>query len=368
MPIEPFILAAAAALTLAVSYSACLLAARLRALLDEPGARSSHQHATPRTGGVAIIAGFLTGLFVLAVFSGDLQIAGFIALIALSSLFALVVGLADDRASLPPGWKFFGQIAAAALFVGLFEPLEAFPVPFAGDMAMPFALGAAVTMFWIVGFINVFNFMDGANGLAGGVATVALSFMAIVMSFSGAGFPGEIAFLLAVAVFGFLPQNFLRGRLFMGDGGSHALGFLIAALAVLAANWTGGRMSFLVAPIIFAPFLCDVFWTLVSRALRRQPLAEAHREHLYQLLMRQGMSHVEVAALYLGLVCISAAAAIVMLALPPARHWLVPAALALAFVPFALRVTSAAAEKGLLATRPRPRRTAATGAALNAAE
>ncbi|MEZ5894365.1 MAG: hypothetical protein R3C58_14635 [Parvularculaceae bacterium] len=354
MPIEPFILAAAAAFALAVSYCGSLFAARTRKLLDEPNGRSSHRHATPRSGGLAIFGGWCAGLFVLSAFSGDARLAGAAGLYALTGLFALVVGYTDDRFNLPARWKFFGQVAAAALFTGVFGPLQSLPIPFFGEVALPFVWGAVVTILWIVAFINAFNFMDGANGLAAGTAAAGLGWICVVVSFSGAPFLAGLGPLLALAACGFLPQNLKRGRLFMGDSGSHGLGLLIAGFGVLGANWTGERMSFLVTPVVFMPLIFDVGWTLVSRFLRGQRLAEAHREHLYQLLMRGGMTHAEVAVLYIGLVCLCAAASIMMLTLPPAQHWLVPAALIALFSPFAVSITKKALARGDLAIRKKP--------------
>jgi len=114
--------------------------------------------------------------------------------------------------------------------------------------------------------------------------------------------------------------------------------FIVAALAVIAANGSDGRASALVAPVIFLPFLMDVAVTLAHRAIRKQNILSAHREHLYQLMLRLGATHVEVAVIYMGLTAISTAAAIVMLALPGAWQWLAPALLAAVFAVPAARV------------------------------
>lgn len=329
--IEPFILAAAAAMTVAVAYCASLFASRSQQFLDHPNDRSSHEFATPRIGGVAIIGAWFVGLFIVGAFSANIEIARSAALMAALAAAAFGVGLIDDRIGLPPAWKFLGQVIVAAAFTGLFGPFQTAPAPFFGEVTLPLFWGVALTILWIVGFMNAFNFMDGSNGLAAGAAAVGLAWISVIAGGAGANLLFAAAFLLALAATGFLPQNLNRGKLFMGDNGSQALGFLIAAFAVLGANWTGGRMSALIVPVIFAPLIFDVAWTLVSRLIRGENILEAHREHLYQLMIRSGASHSAVAVVYMGVVSLSAGAAVLMLMLPYSLQWLAPTLLAAAF-------------------------------------
>ncbi|WDI33211.1 glycosyltransferase family 4 protein [Hyphococcus flavus] len=347
---EPFILAAAVSLTIAVAFCTSLFASQSRRFLDQPNERSSHSLATPRTGGLAIIGGWLTGLFILGAFSSDLDFARKAGWLALFAGLALGLGLADDKFNLSPSWKFAGQVLIAAGFAAVFGPFELFPAPVVGDLRLPVFWGVMITVIWVVGFMNVFNFMDGANGLASGAAVVGLVWIAVIAAGAGAGIIFAPAFLLAVAVLGFLPLNIRRGKIFMGDNGSQSVGFLISAIAVAGVNLSDGRMSALIAPVIFMPFIFDVSWTLVSRFIRKQNIFEAHREHLYQLLMRNGASHVEVAVIYMTLIGLCAAAALLMLALPYSLQWLVPSALAASFILGASVVYSRAYRDGLLST------------------
>ena len=348
MLIEPFILAAAAATTLTVAYCASLFAARSRNILDHPNDRSSHSTATPRAGGLAIIGGWCAGLFVAAAFSANAGLAADLGLLAVAALCALFLGLVDDRVTLAPAWKFAGQIAVAALFVAFFGPLQSAPLPHIGAVALGPVMGAVITGLWIVGFMNAFNFMDGANGLAGGSAAAGPAWIAVAATFTGAPFVAAAALLLAIAASGFLPQNLRRGRLFMGDNGSLSLGFLIAAFAVIAANASEGRMNALFVPTVFLPLLFDVALTLVSRLIRKRNVLQAHREHLYQLMMRAGASHASVAVIYMGAVSLSAAAAFLMLTLPAPLQWLTPLMLALLFSIGAAAVYRRAFRLGLL--------------------
>ncbi|WP_411818999.1 glycosyltransferase family 4 protein [Hyphococcus formosus] len=348
MLIEPFILAVAAALVVCVSYCASLFAARSGGVLDHPNDRSSHSVATPRSGGLAIIGAWVAGIFVVGVFSESAVIAKDLSKLGIIAMVALGIGYADDRIELVPVWKFVGQIAVATLFVIFFGPLQTLPIPYIGVMELAPLLGVALSIFWIVAFMNIYNFMDGANGLAGGTATIGLAWISVITSFAGSPLLGAAALLLALGTAGFLPENLRRGRLFMGDNGSQAVGFLIAAFAILGANWTGSRLSMLFVPVIFSPLIFDVAWTLVSRSIRKQNILKAHREHLYQLLLRSGVSHGNVAVLYMSMVSLASASAILMLALPISLHWLVPASIAICFSIAATLIYKRAYATGLL--------------------
>ena len=350
MLIEPFIFACAGAVTIAVSYCACLYAAQARRVLDHPNERSSHTSATPRNGGSAIMAGWVAGAFVVSAFAGDADAAGKLARLAVCGGLAFALGYADDHLTFSPIWKLVGQVAIAALFTILFAPLQSVPLPWFGEVAIPAAVSVPITILWIAGFMNAFNFMDGANGMAGGAAAVGLAWFAVIASFTGAPALAVAALLLALSAASFLPENLLRGKLFMGDNGSQALGFFIAAFAVLGVNWTGGRLSALVIPVIFLPFLFDVAWTLVSRFLRKQNVLEAHREHFYQLMMRLGASHARVSIVYMSLISFSSAAAILMLTHPATLHWMTPLVLSLVFTIGAVAIYRPAMRAGLLAS------------------
>lgn len=350
MLIEPFIFASAAAVTVAVVYSACLYAAQARRVLDHPNERSSHSYATPRIGGAAIMAGWISGVFVISAFAGDADAAGKLARLAICGVLAFGLGYADDRMSFSPVWKLAGQVVIAALFTILFAPLQSVPLPWFGDVALPASMGVPITILWIVFFMNAFNFMDGANGMAGGAAAVGLAWFAVIASFTGAQALAVAALLLALSAAAFLPENLLRGKLFMGDNGSQALGFFISAFAVLGVNWTDGRLSALVIPVIFLPFLFDVVWTLISRLIRRQNVLNAHREHFYQLMMRLGGSHARASVIYMALISICAGAAIFMLTFPATLHWMAPLILSLLFAAGGVPVYRRAWRANLLET------------------
>lgn len=311
-----------------VAHLVARFAARSGVLLDRPNDRSSHKAVTPRSGGVAVFAGWATGMAVVAAFAGSPAILDLTVRLMLLAGFVLLVGLADDLYAPRAIFKFGGQVAAATLFVLIFGALEKAPLPFAGDTPLG-AMAAPLTVFWIVAFMNAFNFMDGVNGIAAACGAFALFAISIAAAFAGAFFWAVAAVMCGVAIIAFLPVNFPRGRLFMGDNGSQTIGFLVAAIAVGAASETGGATSALFIPVAILPFIFDVGFTLAHRLVRKQHVLAAHREHLYQLLLRTGSSHTEVTTIYLGLTALSTAAAVLMLRLAPGEQWYAAATLAL---------------------------------------
>lgn len=349
----PLLAVFAAALALAVSQGVARLAIARRWLPDEPNIRSSHQQTTPRSGGLAIFAAWLAGVGVVTGFGTDPTLAREGALLTPLVALVFVIGLVDDILVLRALWKFLGQVAAAVLFVRFAGPLETAPLPFLGDAPLGLAAGP-ITVFWIVAFMNAFNFMDGVNGIAAACAAFVMFALCVAGIYFSVGLWAVSAGVAAVALVGFLPFNFPKGRLFMGDNGSQMVGFMIAATAVGAANASGGNLSALFAPVAMAAFIVDVAFTLVHRAIRKRNILTAHREHVYQLLLRFGLSHGAVTAIYLGLTAISTAIAIAMLRLEPDMQWLAPVFLISAYsIPAALIVAKAARE-GLLSEERQP--------------
>lgn len=289
------------ALLVFVSF-ACALAWRQwalrRAVLDHPGQRSSHAVATVRGGGIGIVLALLLA-WALGWIDGQWNRA-----LVLSLALMALVGLLDDLRGLPASVKFAGQCLAISplLWAIVRESTGTGPLVFA-DMAalVPATLAAGVLLF----FVNAWNFMDGIDGIAAlaAIAVAAVAWMAGVE-------PLWAAALLAASL-GFLPLNLPRARLFMGDCGSHVLGL---GIGLLVLDGIGGGLVSLVVLAATAPFSVDVLATLGRRLLDREPLASAHRRHLYQLLVRSGYSHPGVALAY----------AFMMLAMGAGMAWIEP--------------------------------------------
>jgi UDP-N-acetylmuramyl pentapeptide phosphotransferase/UDP-N-acetylglucosamine-1-phosphate transferase len=160
--------------------------------------------------------------------------------------------------------------------------------------------------------MNLVNFMDGINGLVSGTAIIAAAALAILALLSDAPFVYLAALVLVGATGGFFVHNFPWGRIFLGDTGSQFLGFVLSTLAVIGASEEGGKVSAWLVPILILPLLFDAVLTLVLRALRGEDVTKPHRDHVYQILVRAGLSHAQVSALYfsLALLCATAGVAV----------------------------------------------------------
>ncbi|MEO1014743.1 MAG: hypothetical protein AAFX08_06085 [Pseudomonadota bacterium] len=359
---QPAIAAAYLIVVVAATAGASFLIARRLAdsdfLLDAPSARSNHVRPTPRTGGVAIFVAFLGACFAMSMLTPAVRAPDGFAAFASVAIPAFLLGLADDWRSMPASRRLVYQVAVAIVFILTFGALTSAPVPVFGDTPLGW-LGPVLTCFWIVAFMNAYNFMDGANGLAGLTGLAGACALAIAAGFGGDSVTSLIALALAAAILGFLPVNYPSGRIFLGDGGSMSVGFILAALSVLAARPDGAGVTPLFAPIVFMPLLFDVAMTLLSRIFRRRNIGQAHSEHVYQLLIRLGAPHARVAALYFALVTMTGASALAALNFSAGGQWAVVIVLALALAPAHLLTQMRGLKVGLLVqpvSRPARRR------------
>jgi len=255
---------------------------RRRAILDLPNERSSHQTPTPRGGGLAVVAVVVAAWGIVGLSAPTLEIL---------VVCGCAVGLAaiswiDDLRGLPVRWRLIGQILAVAVALA-WMPVRG---PYFGGL-LPGALDpitAAVVWIW---FINIFNFMDGIDGIAGTEAACIGAGVALAALAASLGEPIILCGLTAAgAALGFLWWNWQPARIFMGDVGSVPLGFLFGwLLLVLAAEglWA-------VALILPLYYLADATITLARRARRGEAIWLAHREHFYQVAVRQGRGHATV--------------------------------------------------------------------------
>lgn len=269
-------------------YLSIAIARRLKRL-DQPGDRSSHSMPIPRFGGLGIGAGFFIGMFLYS--SANLSHSPTVAIV-LGTSIALIFGFLDDLRQIPALPKLAFQCVCAALpllFNLHFETLRL------GQMSWPVPIPAVVTFFWILFFMNAFNFMDGIDGQAGifgifAACSVAVPALMMWRAFPDVHFMALASFVLAGALLGFLRFNMRTpARTFMGDCGSQMVGYILAMLLIISP-------PAFILPICLAywPFFFDVSFTLVRRTVARKNLLAAHRDHLYQRLLRSGMSHRQV--------------------------------------------------------------------------
>lgn len=286
-------------------------------IMDVPNERSSHARATPRGGGVGIVVAFGAGLAMLWLLADDTRLARpyFLGL-AIGAFAIAAVSFVDDLRETPLMLRLAAQVVGtgAALWFGL--ALNEIWLPVVGRIELGW-FGYVLTAVWIIGMTNAMNFMDGLNGLVGGTTLVAAAGLAAVAFLSGSHFAYFAALVLAAGIAGFLPHNFPRARIFMGDVGSQFIGFTFAVLGLIAAHFDAQRTSFMIVPLLLFAFLFDTGFTLLRRLLAGERVTQAHRGHLYQVLNRAGWSHAQVSLLHWGFAAVQALAALVLLHLPP---------------------------------------------------
>ena len=258
-----------AVLSFAVTFAVLrlLLTKFGRLALDRPNERSLHERPVPRTGGVALLAGVLTSLG----FG-----AGAIWVPLVIALALALVSFADDVRGLPTVMRLVTHLAAAALLVRyVLNPMH--PL----EIAM-----LCIAVAWVT---NLYNFMDGSDGLAGGMALIGFGTYAVA-----AGWSSNVALLavdvaLAAAALAFLTLNFPPARIFLGDVGSVPLGFLAGALGIV--GWRDEVWPLWFPVLVFGPFIADATVTLLKRLARGEKVWQAHRDHYYQRFVRMGAGH-----------------------------------------------------------------------------
>jgi len=256
---------------------------------DIPNERSLHSRPVPRMGGVGLMAGVLAGWLLLA---SDLT---WWLLLPLAILF--VVSLLDDMRGMPVRVRLSAQLfAAAILVIG------------SGFFTMQGVVAALLLLLLTVWMTNLYNFMDGSNGLAGGMALFGFAAYGIAALLAHADTLAVLNFSISAAALGFLFFNFHPARVFMGDAGSIPLGFLAAAMGLW--GWQQGCWSAWFPVLVFSPFIVDSSITLMKRSLRGAKVTEAHREHYYQRAIQMGWSHRKVALVEYGLMLASGALAL----------------------------------------------------------
>lgn len=266
------------AVALAGTWLAIRYALR-RNLLDQPGERRSHAMATPRGGGIAIVAAVLLGTLWLALRQPEHVWP--LASCALGLILVAGIGWVDDHAALPAWPRLLVQALAASMAAWAVYRTTAVML----DTLFAFAL--------VMVMVNVWNFMDGIDGLAASQAAIAAAGLALVL---GVGPWAWLAVGLFAAIAGFLPFNFPKARVFLGDVGSGALGYLLSLLILAAFMGHRSQWPLLLLPV--SVFLIDAGFTLAMRMLRRERWWEPHVQHAYQSWSRRLDGHVPVTIAY----------------------------------------------------------------------
>ena len=297
---------------LGVGLVACAGTALLRTrayawgLIDVPNERSLHSQATPRGGGIVVVATVLTGLGVLVIGGIGEALSG-VMVFAVAAALVAGIGWRDDVRSLAPAVKFAAHFAAAIAAILTWGVFDRVQPPGTTGWSLPIAVAAPLTVVWLAGLLNAYNFMDGIDGLASGQAVIAGT---VWMWVAGDAVPlvGWLGLLIAAASAGFLCHNRPPARIFLGDAGSGFLGFAFAVLPLIAYAATGDARLPVAGAFVVWPFVFDTAFTLCRRLARGENIVRAHRSHLYQRLVLGGWTHGKVTALYLALAGLSAVA------------------------------------------------------------
>jgi UDP-GlcNAc:undecaprenyl-phosphate/decaprenyl-phosphate GlcNAc-1-phosphate transferase len=242
---------------------------------DLPNERSLHDAPIPRIGGAGLMGGILSGW--------ALMFKSLAWWVVLPAIILFAVSLLDDMHSLPVHRRLFAHFLAAAILVT------------GSGVLWQGAILALLVLLYTVWMTNLYNFMDGSDGMAGGMALFGFSMYGAAALMHGDEIQAMLNFSIGAAALGFLYYNFHPAKIFMGDAGSIPLGFLSAAMGVW--GWQHGYWPAWFPPLVFSPFVVDATVTLARRTLRGARITEAHREHYYQRLIQMGCGHRDAALL-----------------------------------------------------------------------
>lgn len=272
-------------LAFCVSMIGLQLLVRLRLGLDHPNARSLHEIPVPRTGGIALLAGAFAGWAMYPVAPPVMAGAGLL----------LALSFVDDIRGVHAFTRLILHFAVAVVCVG---------TQLWSEIGL---VGILVATFAVVWGANLYNFMDGADGLAGGMTLIGFAFYGLAALAGGEFAMANLSFSIAAASGAFLLLNFHPAKLFMGDAGSVPLGFIAGTIGLW--GWQRGIWALWFPFLVFSPFVMDASVTLVKRAFRRESIWQAHREHCYQRLVLMGWGHRKLALWAYGLMLLAGFAA-----------------------------------------------------------
>lgn len=294
------------ALSFTLAFALAPLTGRLGSrlgIVDMPGGRRRHVGAVSRLGGIALFVAFVLGVLLsrlspLALslpmpegpyLKEPLHILG----ILLGSTLLFIVGLWDDRHEMGAHTQLVFQVAAALIAIGAEVFIERVTSPFSNQLVVfPWFITMTLTIFWIVGMINTFNFLDGLDGLAAGVAAITAAVLTIHMIREGQYTVSLLPLSLLGATLGFLPYNFHPARVFMGSSGSFFLGYAVATLSIVG----GARMATIL--LVLGIPIMDVAWLIVDRLRRGRSPGLGDRGHLHFRLLDMGISHRVIVLIY----------------------------------------------------------------------
>lgn len=317
-------------------------------VMDVPNDRSSHSRPVPKSGGIAFVSTFVIGSLIIYFVADTARIDdryfwGYV----VTAVLLAIVSFVDDIRQKTFLVKVMTQTVCVCVVLTSGVVLTRLAIPYWGEVELGW-VGYVLTFLWILGLTNAYNFMDGLDGLAAGVAVIAAAFLCAIAFQQKSVFVYVSSYALLAGAAGFLLFNFPPARIFMGDIGSAFLGYTFATLAVIGSALDLGRLSFYIVPMLLFHFIFDTFFTFVRRLLRGKAIHLAHRTHLYQLLNRIGYSHRAVSLFHYALSVVQGIAAYISIDLAADRRLLVFIPFVVFEIAYARWVLSRAARMGLL--------------------
>lgn len=298
-------------LALVFSPIAIKIAPKLGAVDVPKDGRRMHTKAMPRFGGLAIFVGTMASLMI---FGGNNEK---IIPVMIGGTLIYILGVVDDLKNLPAKVKFGCQLLVAMLMYSMGLQIK-FITNYFGDGVLPFGkvLCFVVTVLWIVGITNTINLIDGLDGLAAGVAAVSSLFIAYVAYIHGDEYGMMVVCVAMLALaggcMGFLPFNFYPAKIFMGDGGSLFLGFMIAALSVVGPLKRSTMIAVVVPVIVLGIPIFDTFFAILRRMVNHRPIMEADKGHLHHRLMASGYGQRRAVLMIYGISAVMGMAAVLV--------------------------------------------------------
>jgi UDP-N-acetylmuramyl pentapeptide phosphotransferase/UDP-N-acetylglucosamine-1-phosphate transferase len=289
--------------SVAVVALARRIAERSGRMLDVPNLRSSHKVPRTRVGGIGIVVGAAVGGGLGLVAGAQAPDASFWVVVG-GAFLGAGVGLLDDVVHLSAGLRVVLYLGLTTAMAALGLRIESLALPGLPSVELGLPGGLALSALFLFWYANVFNFMDGIDGMAGTTACVTLGACAVVFLASGHEQLAVLALAATAASIGFLLHNFPPALVFMGDVGSIVLGLLAGALSLEAVRC--GALSLGAAALLMLPFVFDATFTVLRRVLRRERFWTAHRTHVYQQLCDLGFQHRAVTAVYFVLAALLA--------------------------------------------------------------
>lgn len=271
--------------------------ARRCGVLDKPNARKVHTTPTPLWGGLAValasILSVMVGLFFFdrVRFYVDTRAMENLTGILIAGVMMLILGMVDDKISIPAKVKFLCQILIAIVLIKFKVAITFLNIPGMGMVFLPLWLTWTLTIFWIVGLTNAINLLDGLDGLLSGVSTIFAFLFFIVAIMKGQFLVALLMMALGGASLGFLRYNFNPARIFMGDTGSLFLGLMYSSLSIMGALKVTTTAAVLVPLFIMGLPVLDTSLAIIRRFLSGKPIFSPDKEHVHHKLLASGLSH-----------------------------------------------------------------------------